>query len=706
MGCGTSNQQRVINPTLQPEKHEEIFDEDLDREMKRNSQKGKSHHVEKQKEEEKHGQFFTIEKPSEGDQMLAIKPWLGALKPPTNPPPLVKEPPKANIELEYVYGYRCFDSRQNLYYTENPDEVVYMTAALGVVLNKKFNTQKIYGGGPADRDIGHTDDITSLALHPDLKTIATGEVGKNPKICIWQTTNPDRSINEFRQDRDSRAVTCLGFSFDGRLLAAADLHNDHNVRVWDWAKGLKLALVKGGPDRIFDLSWSKISLDFCTAGVKHVEIWNFDVNKPLLTKKKGIFGNTGTVVNMTCCAWVQNSALTGGLNGKVYKWSGNSLTAAVQVHKDQFGIHSINVVNENVLTGAKDNTLKISDSNLQVKRTIQMDSFPRAIDMKGEMVLCGLRDGTIYEIDSAGNKRILMESHCDGEVWGLAMSPAEENIFLTVGDDNHVKVWDMVHRKCLNSKVLETVPGPQRRAGQGASTMATNSPNQQARAICIDKESQNMAIGHNDGHVSILDNPRGLNLIKTLKEPKEWIESMSYSPNSKFLAVGSHDNFIYVYNLPSYTVKCKLTGHSSFIIALDWSVDSNSLHSNCGAYELLFWDVGSGRQNKSGATGLRDEVWHTWTAKLGWPVQGIYEGVIDMTHVNTVDRNKALDLVAVGNDWGNVVLFRFPNCEGAKGKSFKGHSEHVTNVKWNSNDEYLFSAGGYDQTIMQWKVIK
>jgi WD40 repeat protein len=181
---------------------------------------------------------------------------------------------------------------------------------------------------------------------------------------------------------------------------------------------------------------------------------------------------------------------------------------------------------------------------------------------------------------------------------------------------------------------------------------------------------------------------------------------MSYSPNSSFLAIGSHDNFIYIYNVPNYTLKCKLTGHSSFIIALDWSCDSSYLHTNCGAYELLFWDVNCGKQLKSGATALRDEVWDTWTAKLGWPVQGIYEGVIDMTHVNTVDRSKAGNLVAVGNDWGNVVLFNYPNCSGAKSRSFKGHSEHVTNVKWNSNDEYLFSAGGYDQTIMQWRVIK
>lgn len=38
--------------------------------------------------------------------------------------------------------------------------------------------------------------------------------------------------------------------------------------------------------------------------------------------------------------------------------------------------------------------------------------------------------------------------------------------------------------------------------------------------------------------------------------------------------------------------KCKpLRKHSSYITHLDFSADGNYLHSNCGAYELLYWDV-------------------------------------------------------------------------------------------------------------------
>lgn len=37
------------------------------------------------------------------------------------------------------------------------------------------------------------------------------------------------------------------------------------------------------------------------------------------------------------------------------------------------------------------------------------------------------------------------------------------------------------------------------------------------------------------------------NILFTLKVSKEWIECMAYSPDGDRLAVGSHDNNIYIY---------------------------------------------------------------------------------------------------------------------------------------------------------------
>ena len=63
------------------------------------------------------------------------------LDPPNNP-----SPPDTHYALEYVYGYRCADSRQNVFFNSS-GQAVYMTAALGIILDINSNTQKFFGGG-------------------------------------------------------------------------------------------------------------------------------------------------------------------------------------------------------------------------------------------------------------------------------------------------------------------------------------------------------------------------------------------------------------------------------------------------------------------------------------------------------------------------------------------------------------------------------
>lgn len=151
--------------------------------------------------------------------------------------------------------------------------------------------------------------------------------------------------------------------------------------------------------------------------------------------------------------------------------------------------------------------------------------------------------------------------------------------------------------------------------------------------------------------------------------------------------------------------------HSSYITHLDWSKDGSYLHSNCGAYELLFWNAGTGQQITSGATALRDEDWFTWSCVLGWPVQGIFQPEWDGSDINMVDRsNTNLDgdsrVIACADDFSHIVLYKYPCLtKGIKGITLKGHSSHVTNVKFDAEDRFLYSTGGEDQTVMQWRIL-
>ena len=68
--------------------------------------------------------------------------------------------------------------------------------------------------------------------------------------------------------------------------------------------------------------------------------------------------------------------------------------------------------------------------------------------------------------------------------------------------------------------------------------------------------------------------------------------------------------------------------------------------------------------------------------------------------MNSVEESKDHVLIATGDDFGLVNIYRNPVKEKHLARSYRGHSEHVTNVKFHGYGEYLISTGGQDMTTI------
>ena len=109
------------------------------------SSKFKSQHVDPAEEakEESDGlpsdDEFYVDPPEYGDQFMACKPWIGAIKEPDVVPAINPAIPDQQYEIDFVHGYKSDLTRQNLYYNNN-QQCVYMTAALGIILDTETRT--------------------------------------------------------------------------------------------------------------------------------------------------------------------------------------------------------------------------------------------------------------------------------------------------------------------------------------------------------------------------------------------------------------------------------------------------------------------------------------------------------------------------------------------------------------------------------------
>lgn len=92
--------------------------------------------------------MFAEEAVDKGDEFAACKPWIGAIKAPSDfdnkgyNKSGKSKAPKVALHKEYVWGYRCKDTRNNVRYIVNDDKllVVYHAAAVGIVLDPETNT--------------------------------------------------------------------------------------------------------------------------------------------------------------------------------------------------------------------------------------------------------------------------------------------------------------------------------------------------------------------------------------------------------------------------------------------------------------------------------------------------------------------------------------------------------------------------------------
>lgn len=124
--------------------------------------------------------------------------------------------PNLNLDIGYVYGYRSYDTRDNIRYNSQ-GQIVYHTAGCGIVLNKNKNTMRV--------NTSHNDDIICLDVNTSKGLVATGELGRWPSLIIWDANNLEtKTVFAKKLERNINNVT---ISKSGRYVAASSMNDKH-----------------------------------------------------------------------------------------------------------------------------------------------------------------------------------------------------------------------------------------------------------------------------------------------------------------------------------------------------------------------------------------------------------------------------------------------------------------------------------------------
>ena len=128
--------------------------------------------------------------------------------------------------------------------------------------------------------MGHTDDVKCLAIHPDGRLVATGQIGPKPTIFLWDS----QTMQEIAclHGTLTKGVQRLAFSDDGSLLAATGMDEEHTLAVYDVSSakkgGTKFPLItsgKGSKANVLHILFSPDSKQVVLLCLKEVQFVSF-----------------------------------------------------------------------------------------------------------------------------------------------------------------------------------------------------------------------------------------------------------------------------------------------------------------------------------------------------------------------------------------------------------------------------------------------
>ena len=588
---------------------------------------------------------------------------------PPQPRPRAPSAPTDALALSRVFGYSCSASRNNAKYTEC-GAVIYPAGGTLVRVD--------LGSGAQSFGTAHAGfEICALAISLDKSIVATSDIGSDPQIALWSTSNIASGPSRIIRGPHSNAVTLLAFDDDkGERIASIGADSNHTVAVHDVSSGYLLFTSPTTKRKPLDLAFGRFGNEMAIVGVKHALFFTFTAGQVATRHASASFarvGRHGALQAFLCCAYLSGgNCIVGTADGHLFVFGGSSreLEKSIKAH-DGF-IYAMDTPWRRakasntsrgpslvaLVTGARDGDIRLWNDALEmVSKFDNHGAGPvRSVFISADLsrVLVGSQAATQLREFRASDgvpvsAPIAGGGAAAGELWGLASHPTLQR-FAAASDEGALALWDAEARDVRAARLGGTLLA-------GACRALAYSPDGRLIAACLggprssnatlswarrrrdfedgkikkrgvdeDETSTVSANVRTDGLLQLLRAETGA-LVYEFTDVREWLRDVKFSPDGQTMVAGGTDGNVHVYGCDDhgqFSRKASLTlSKGAAVCTVDFTCDGRHIQASDDARALSYGDLHVGVVVRDPAI-LREAEWATWTSPFGWPVIGAH----------------------------------------------------------------------------------
>ena len=415
-------------------------------------------------------------------------------------------------------------------------------------------------GEEVHRLIGHSKEVFTISFNDNGSLLATG--GDDGSICIWNKDLDGSSFSIRNRINTGNPISKVGFTAYNSLLSAS--YNDKSIIFWD-LEGEKLSVINASipiTSPPFILSPRGTLFAYPTEdNVIHL----VDSNTGVILDN--IEGHHGYI---SCLSFSQDGEflLSGSWDKMVRLRRITCVPKAKISHGSSVNTVSFDRSGSRILSSSLDGTFSIWDSRTgsRIKTILgHNDAVSAAFFLPGsEAVITASWDHSVRTWNILSGQEVFRIPGILASVLSLSVSP-DGRIIAIGGDDNTIKIWN-----------TET--------GELNHTIFTDS---WPTAMSIDNTGELLAYAILGKGLFVWD----ILSRKEVSRIEQDATSISYSPSGRWLAVGSSNGDITVWDAQLKRRYYSLVGHNNTVHALAFSPDEQFLVSGSFDCTVRLWDI-------------------------------------------------------------------------------------------------------------------